>query len=527
MALSDKQEEAACATEKSLVVTGGAGSGKTHIALEAAVRHLGREGIPLHSRVLFVTFSRTAVAQIRDRGRLIPRELEDRLEIVTFHGLCFRLLSAFGEYVGVRPEDLEIRSASQNKIPGSIGSGYSYDELIATTISLLEVAPVREIVQQRWSLVICDEFQDTGAEQSKILKIVSGKARIVVLGDPNQMIYSFLPGVNAQRLSTAIEKADRHVALEPASHRDASGVIPAMADAIRIGEFESEAVGEAVASGRLSVLTEVSEPFVECVRIIEGLLESGREEIGVFVTTHKSVRALGAVLTEAKITYSVVGDGEAPSEAILAQALLMGFACGTADAATARRQVGVFVAACNGGANPPPSARAIAGESHVDLELQEVTEKLIDQLKNANSTATKVTLIRSFIADLGLTNERSVWDQAFSLFSSELRKAGDPCNPEQLLRECKRNAVRGLVDYQVKPTSAVRIMNIYQTKGREVDSAVLAFEPNAFVPGQYEDADPESEAARTLYVALTRARREVFVLVPPSPHELIAGFLNI
>ncbi|MHB8431626.1 MAG: UvrD-helicase domain-containing protein, partial [Acidimicrobiales bacterium] len=90
------QQDVADQTRPTALVLGGAGVGKTTTALWAARRELTDHGhrirpAPDH-RILFVTFSRTAVAQIRRRAGGVLTGIADAVEILTFHGLAYRLL---------------------------------------------------------------------------------------------------------------------------------------------------------------------------------------------------------------------------------------------------------------------------------------------------------------------------------------------------------------------------------------------------------------------------------------------------
>src|SRR5665213_2295979 len=104
--LTDEQRLVAASDASTMLVLGGAGVGKTTTALWAARRQLlGAEGGGGRQmdgqRVLFVTFSRTAVGQIRSRAVGVLQGISDQVEIVTFHGLAYRLLRSFGRYMGL------------------------------------------------------------------------------------------------------------------------------------------------------------------------------------------------------------------------------------------------------------------------------------------------------------------------------------------------------------------------------------------------------------------------------------------
>lgn len=150
-----------------VLVQGGAGVGKTTTALWAARRHLvadpefERRGAS--RRVLFVTFSRTAVAQIRGRSAGVLKGLGDRIEILTFHGLAYRLIQSFGRYAGIDP-NVTLRGSAQAKLAQAPNDapGLTYDQLLPAALKLLNTpGPIGDVIGSRWSLVICDEFQDT------------------------------------------------------------------------------------------------------------------------------------------------------------------------------------------------------------------------------------------------------------------------------------------------------------------------------------------------------------------------------
>ncbi|MFF3327906.1 hypothetical protein [Streptomyces sp. NPDC002889] len=59
--------------------------------------------LPAVTRVLFLSFSRTAVAQIIDRAANVIGELRPRLEVSTFHGFAWRVITGFGAHHGYPP----------------------------------------------------------------------------------------------------------------------------------------------------------------------------------------------------------------------------------------------------------------------------------------------------------------------------------------------------------------------------------------------------------------------------------------
>jgi DNA helicase-2/ATP-dependent DNA helicase PcrA len=67
------------------------------------------------------------------------------------------------------------------------------------------------------------------------------------------------------------------------------------------------------------------------------------------------------------------------------------------------------------------------------------------------------------------------------------------------------------------------LMNFHQTKGREADFVVLVYRDGDYLADR-TDTEPFTDPSRVLYVALTRARRSVTVVLPSEPHPLVAPF---
>jgi DNA helicase-2/ATP-dependent DNA helicase PcrA len=229
--------EAVLSSDAKVLVLGGPGTGKTTTALWTARAYLETSrGVPA-PRTLFLTFSRSAVSQIMSRSPGVLSGISDRVEISTFHALAYRLLRAFGRYAGYGTAIPGVQSEARSRLLGHDGSRLRYDDLIEGAIQLLEGSErIREKVTARWGLVICDEAQDTSTEHWKLLQLAAAH-KLLLLGDANQMIYTFIPGVSPERFRRVRQWADREIELLPRSHRDPSGAIPALAEAVRMRDF--------------------------------------------------------------------------------------------------------------------------------------------------------------------------------------------------------------------------------------------------------------------------------------------------
>jgi superfamily I DNA/RNA helicase/RecB family exonuclease len=67
-----------------------------------------------------------------------------------------------------------------------------YAELVHRAVLLAETEEVRAAIRRRYKAVFVDEYQDTDPAQVRLLRVLAGDGReLVVVGDPDQSIYAF------------------------------------------------------------------------------------------------------------------------------------------------------------------------------------------------------------------------------------------------------------------------------------------------------------------------------------------------
>lgn len=525
--LTPRQAEAVESTAAVTLVRGGAGTGKTTVALWAARQHLEHESAKAHERVLFVTFSRTAVSQIAQRSSAALAEMRERVEIHTFHSLAFRLLSAFGRYTGYGTDALKLESEARAKLLGRDGGRLSYDDLVPGALGLLGSSVISDMTSTRWTLVICDEFQDATQDQWKLLQRLGSAGRLLLLADPNQMIYGFVRGVDPKRMEEAEEKADRIIDLEEASHRDTSNVIPAMAAAVRKRDFGDSAISAAIEGGRLEICECTGdETPARVANEIARQRSNGCRTIGVFETTNAAVAELGAELTDIGVDYTLMGLPEAHGEAIMAMAQLVAMGLGVEEWSEAELQLAIFLTAASRGKEAPLVARQMAGASGLNPTIRSNLDAVADSLRMA---ADVDELIRAAIEAwprARITAGVSAWRRASISFGALARrtlggKGSAEEQVESLISVCEEVQIESAITTDVPSLNPVQLMNFHQTKGREADAVILVYRENGWVATR-QAKEPFPSESRVLYVALTRARTKVVVLVPPEPHHFIA-----
>ena len=85
-------------TEGAVLVTAGAGSGKTRV-LTYRIAHIIESGLAERYNILAITFTNKAANEMRERlGKMVNGA--DQIWIFTFHALCVRILRKYAEKLG-------------------------------------------------------------------------------------------------------------------------------------------------------------------------------------------------------------------------------------------------------------------------------------------------------------------------------------------------------------------------------------------------------------------------------------------
>jgi DNA helicase-2/ATP-dependent DNA helicase PcrA len=248
--LNATQREAVTHGTGPLLVLAGAGSGKTRVITHRIAHLIEERGVRPH-RVVAVTFTNKAAAEMRER---VERLLGSRVLgawIGTFHALCVRILRRDGERVGLAPgfniydsddqltlvkrilkaeageeaslpprsflsrisraknalqslEDLEQRAYTpERKFLVLVFREYQealrranavdFDDLLLRTIELFREHPdVAQAYAERCEHLLVDEYQDTNRPQYLLVRALTARhGNVCVVGDEDQSIYRF------------------------------------------------------------------------------------------------------------------------------------------------------------------------------------------------------------------------------------------------------------------------------------------------------------------------------------------------
>lgn len=199
----------ACLKEgKSFRLEAGAGAGKTYSLIKALQLLIERDKIDLPKRsqqIACITFTNVAKDEISsrtDRSPLIFCE--------TNHAFCWSLISGFQKPLRTLVEGLPAWKEKIDEAGGSLGTRsieYSlghrslredrallhHDDVLPLTIALMEHEKFRQVVTDRFPIILVDEYQDTDRDWVEAIKSrflgQPGSPQFGFFGDHWQKIY--------------------------------------------------------------------------------------------------------------------------------------------------------------------------------------------------------------------------------------------------------------------------------------------------------------------------------------------------
>lgn len=256
--LNEEQKLPVLCSEGAVLVTAGAGSGKTRLLTHRIAYLIQEKGVQPYN-ILAITFTNKAAREMKDRvSRMV--DCGSEIWVSTFHSLCVTILRRFiDKFEGFNKnftiysdieqnrvlkdifremgiEDDETKKSityhignikNINAVPNDYASSLSgyvsgqkvleaynkyqhtlkannaldFDDLLVFTYNLLhQFADVREYYQDKFHYIHVDEFQDTNTIQYDIVRLLAGKwGNILVVGDEDQCIYGWR-GANIQNI---------------------------------------------------------------------------------------------------------------------------------------------------------------------------------------------------------------------------------------------------------------------------------------------------------------------------------------
>jgi DNA helicase-2/ATP-dependent DNA helicase PcrA len=444
-----------------------------------------------------------------------------------------------GDFVSAEDYKKKVAS-SQMEIVASVWRVYEeelrrqravdFDDLIVRAVRLLEDhVDIREYYQKRFMYVHVDEYQDTNAAQYAFVKLLVNPSNnnICVVGDTDQNIYSWR-GANIRNiLNFEKDFSGTHTVLLEENYRSTGNILSLANAAIKKNTvrqeknlFTSKGGGEKIhicpAWDELSEAEMIAE---KCkALIVEG---QDPNSIAVLYRANFQSRVLEEAFIRANVSYNLLGTKFFERKEVKDVMSYLRAAVNRASQPdlrrvfeTPKRGIGkVTVAKIFAGEDIPASAAAKVRAVYDFLDL--IAERL--------TTESLSSVMHMIVVDSGMEKEmlegsaedRERLENARELVSLTVRY-DDVVGEDAITQFLEETSLQSDQDNDTKEKSGVRLMTVHSSKGLEFEYVfVTGLEQDLFphknIGSRRQSKEEEEEERRLFYVAVTRARKYLYL----------------
>ncbi|HEY4525246.1 MAG TPA: UvrD-helicase domain-containing protein [Candidatus Paceibacterota bacterium] len=402
-----------------------------------------------------------------------------------------------------------------------------FDDLLARTLILLRSSErVRGILQNRWTHVTIDEYQDTNRAQYEIARLLAGERKnICVVGDIDQNIYSWRGADIEHLLSFEESFAGAKVVTLEQNYRSTRTILAAANAVIEKNTrrrpknlYTDNPTGEPIEIyGAQNELDEAWFVAQKAAALIESGVRAG--DIAVLYRENFQSRALEEAMLALSVPYRVIGVRFFERKEVKDTLSYLRAALNTKSKVDLSRIAGVpargigkvtlerMLAGDDSALSP--SARAKVGAFRECLSKISHAVGVLPA-SEAIRFASEVSGMEAMYKETEEGRERL--ENIHELVNLAVRYDHEepPLGIEKLLEEAALQSDQDELDEKI---DAVALMTVHASKGLEFDVVfVTGLEQGLFPWVRDEDSERDSEEERRLfYVALTRARRTLIL----------------
>jgi DNA helicase II / ATP-dependent DNA helicase PcrA len=450
-----------------------------------------------------------------------------------------------------------------------------FDDLLVRTVNALELfEEVRERWRRTFRHVLVDEYQDTNHAQYRLLQLLSGEHKnLMVVGDDSQSIYGFRHADVRNILDFQGDFEDAEVIKLEQNYRStqtilsaANAVIEHNREGLKKELWTEEAGGEPV---QLEELGDEHEEARWVAAEIERLGEEhgvARSDVAVFYRTNAMSRVLEDTLVRFELPYQVIGGTKFYDRAEIKDAIAyLSLLVNPADQVSFSRVVN----SPRRGIGNTSQGRLVSYANTAGLTIWEVMER-VEDVPGLGAAAIKA-VSRFFETVEGLRDRVERGGSVASVLEATLNESGylEALAAERTVEaEGRAENLEELVgvatefdlnreqegESEVPPLEEflqqislvsdqdsledkqelVTLMTLHNAKGLEYDTVfVVGCEDGAFPHMRALEEGSEEEERRLCYVAITRARKRLYMtwarerrLFGRAEHNLPSRFID-
>ena len=405
-----------------------------------------------------------------------------------------------------------------------------FDDLIVRTVYMLQDnEEIRNYYQDRFKYIHIDEYQDTNGAQYAFIKLLVNPKfnNICVVGDTDQNIYSWR-GANIRNiLNFEKDFSGAHTVVLEENYRSTGNILLLANTAIKKNTvrteknlFTSQGAGDKIEV--MPAWDEEAEAQL-LARKCKTLIEEGEnpENIAVLYRANFQSRILEEGFLKENVPYNLLGTKFFERKEVKDVMSYLRAALNRSSQAdlrrvfdTPKRGIGkVTVAKIFAGEEIPSAAKIKIG----------IVYEFLDKIMSTLQTEPLSHVISMIIVDSGMEREmlegssedKERLENARELVSFTVRYDGTP-GLEALTTFLEETSLQSDQDNDTEEKNGVRLMTIHASKGLEFNHVfVVGLEQDLFphknIGNRKRSKEEEEEERRLFYVAVTRARKNLYL----------------
>ena len=437
-----------------------------------------------------------------------------------------------------------------------------FDDLLVLTVKLFKDFPdLLELYRGRFKHILVDEYQDTNKVQSEMIDLLTGESNsLMAVGDDAQSIYSWRGADMSLILGFAKRYPGARTFTIETNYRSVPEILELSNQAIRgnVGRIEKNLRAAREAVGAKPALVPLPDPSTQASFVAQRIMELRDEgvmleEMAVLYRAHFQSLEIQMELTARGIPYTITSGLRFFEQAHIKDvSAFMRFVVNRRDEVSFLRMVGLMP-----GCGPATAAKLwhcwlqsgwaereelpqwseVLLPFKVPAKARKHWEQLcytLDELSPDNEYAQPADMIFSILEGVYADYLAATFDNAESRRADIEQLSEYGGNFDDVLEFLAQLSLMSSVDggpeagqQEAADADKVILSSIHQAKGLEWRAVFLVWLVQGQFPGGriLESGDPQAleEERRLFYVALTRAKDELYLSYPMSNPKSYSG----